>query len=59
MDTFEGIVELGKDEYGQLTPLAKEALARLGLKPVPSLHGPINLPYARCASWVILPFALY
>ncbi|GAA5911784.1 uncharacterized protein JCM6883_001269 [Sporobolomyces salmoneus] len=52
MDTFEQIVALGKDEYGQLTPKAKEALARLGLKPVPSLHGPLNLPYARCASGI-------
>lgn len=50
LDTFEKIVAFGKDELGHLTPRAKEALARLGLKPVPSLHGPLNLPYARCAS---------
>lgn len=50
LDTFKNIVAFGKDEYGQLTNLAKEALARLGLKPIPSLHGPLNLPYARCAS---------
>ncbi|GAA5876298.1 hypothetical protein JCM16303_007091 [Sporobolomyces ruberrimus] len=52
LDTFKNIVAFGKDEYGQLTNLAKEALARLGLKPIPSLHGPLNLPYARCASGI-------
>jgi len=50
MRTFEEIVALGKDEWGQLTSRAKEALRRLGLKPIPSLHGPLSLPYARCAS---------
>lgn len=50
MRTFEEIVAFGKDEWGQLTTRAKEALSRLGLKAIPSLDGPLNLPYARCAS---------
>ncbi|GAA5968944.1 hypothetical protein JCM3765_002936 [Sporobolomyces pararoseus] len=52
MRTFEEIVAFGKDEWGQLTTRAKEALSRLGLKAIPSLHGPLNLPYARCASGI-------
>ncbi|GAA5932241.1 uncharacterized protein JCM15063_001167 [Sporobolomyces koalae] len=49
---FQGIVVSGKNEFGNLTEPAKDALARLGLKPIPALHGPLNLPYARCASGV-------
>ncbi|GAA6010301.1 hypothetical protein JCM11491_006256 [Sporobolomyces phaffii] len=52
LSAVERIILFGKDEYGQLTTESKEALARLGLKPVPSLHGPLNLPYARCASGI-------
>jgi len=49
-ETFEEIALYGKDALGDLTDLAKAALARLGLKSIPALHGPLNLPYARCAS---------
>ncbi|GAA6058943.1 hypothetical protein JCM10212_002895 [Sporobolomyces blumeae] len=51
-EAFEQVVSHGKDAWGQLTLEAKEALAQFGLKPIPSLHGPLNLPYARCASGI-------
>jgi hypothetical protein len=47
---FEEIVKEGKDEFGELSREARETLRQLGLKPIPSLHGPISLPYSRCPS---------
>lgn len=44
---FHEIVKEGKDLIGELRLDAKVALADLGLKPIPSLHGSAQLPYAR------------
>lgn len=52
-EKFLNIVDEGKDEHGTLTKPAREALNELGYKPIPSLHGPNSLPYARCPSSVI------
>lgn len=48
--SFEYIVQYGKNEFGDLTKEARAAMGRLGLRSIPSFHGPMNLPYARCPS---------
>lgn len=48
--TFEYIVLNGKNEFGDLIHEARVALQRLGLRPIPAMHGPTSLPYARCPS---------
>ncbi|GAA5872945.1 hypothetical protein JCM8547_003271 [Rhodosporidiobolus lusitaniae] len=50
--TFETIILQGKDEIGELTADARAALVDLGLKSIPSMHGPPSLPYARCPSGI-------
>ncbi|GAA5963122.1 hypothetical protein JCM21900_000214 [Sporobolomyces salmonicolor] len=52
LDAYKLIIIAGKDNVGELTAAAKEALASLGLRPIPSLHGPLSLPYARCPSGI-------
>ncbi|GAA5945009.1 hypothetical protein JCM1841_006307 [Sporobolomyces salmonicolor] len=52
LDAYKLIIIDGKDNIGELTAAAKEALASLGLRPIPSLHGPLSLPYARCPSGI-------
>lgn len=47
---FEYIVLNGKNEFGDLIHEARVALQRLGLRPIPAMHGPTSLPYARCPS---------
>lgn len=44
---FHSIINDGKNMIGELRLDAKVALADLGLKPIPSLHGSALLPYAR------------
>lgn len=44
---FHSIIKDGKNMIGELRLDAKVALADLGLKPIPSLHGSALLPYAR------------
>ena len=48
--SYDTIVENGKNSIGDLTKSAREALSKRGLKPIPALHGPLTLPYARCPS---------
>lgn len=47
------IIIHGKSETGDLTKEARAALLLINLRPVPSMHGPLSLPYARCPSFVI------
>lgn len=54
--SFNTITVDGKDEIGELTADAKAALTDLGLKSIPAMHGPPNLPYARCPSSVVSLF---
>ncbi|GAA6043614.1 hypothetical protein JCM8097_008289 [Rhodosporidiobolus ruineniae] len=49
---FNDVVELGKDEIGHITPLARIAMGKMGLKSIPAMHGPLGLPYARCPSGI-------
>ncbi|GAA5992391.1 hypothetical protein JCM10908_000459 [Rhodotorula pacifica] len=49
---FHLIIKDGKNMIGELRLDAKAALADLGLKPIPSLHGSALLPYARNPSGV-------
>ncbi|KAG0654287.1 hypothetical protein C6P46_001807 [Rhodotorula mucilaginosa] len=49
---FHNIIKDGKNMIGELRLDAKVALADLGLKPIPSLHGSALLPYARNPSGV-------
>lgn len=50
--SFKYIVLYGKNTNGDLTKEARKALAKLGLKSIPAMHGPLSLPYARCPSYV-------
>lgn len=47
---FGRVIKGGKTPLGDLTKGARLALYQLGLKPIPSMHGPLSLPYARCPS---------
>lgn len=47
---FGEVIQGGKTALGDLTKEARLALSQLGLKPIPSMHGPLSLPYARCPS---------
>ncbi|KAK4057183.1 hypothetical protein OIO90_001678 [Microbotryomycetes sp. JL221] len=49
---FIEIIKNGKDEQGDLTKSARRSLAKIGLKAIPSMHGPLSLPYARCPSGI-------
>ncbi|KAM0789275.1 hypothetical protein ACM66B_000116 [Microbotryomycetes sp. NB124-2] len=46
------ILKHGKDETGELKKEARQALAKMGLKGIPAMHGPLSLPYARCPSGI-------
>ena len=48
--SYDAIIDNGKNSIGDLTKVAREALSKRGLKPIPALHGPLTLPYARCPS---------
>ncbi|GAA5881057.1 hypothetical protein JCM3774_002998 [Rhodotorula dairenensis] len=47
LTSFHAIIRDGKNTIGELRLDAIAALADLGLKPIPSLHGSALLPYAR------------
>lgn len=47
---FELIISDGKTALGDLTKQARSELAKMGLGTIPSMHGPLSLPYARCPS---------
>lgn len=49
---FDYIVKHGKQPDGELSKHARQAMRREGLRGIPSLHGPLSLPYARCPSYV-------
>ncbi|KDE03947.1 hypothetical protein MVLG_05581 [Microbotryum lychnidis-dioicae p1A1 Lamole] len=51
-DSIELIIERGKNEFGDLTKAARYGLAQRGFSTIPSLHGPLSLPYARCPSGI-------
>ncbi|KAL8280777.1 hypothetical protein RQP46_006781 [Phenoliferia psychrophenolica] len=51
-EKFYYIVKNGKGPDGELSRHARMALKREGLKAIPSMHGPLNLPYARCPSGI-------
>lgn len=48
--SFDFIVVHGKNTVGDMSREARTALGKIGLKSIPSLHGPLSLPYARCPS---------
>lgn len=50
VDRFEILVDKTKEEWGDLSKAGRQALGELGLKSIPSMHGPLSLPYARCPS---------
>ncbi|SCZ90628.1 BZ3500_MvSof-1268-A1-R1_Chr9g10902 [Microbotryum saponariae] len=50
--SIELIIEKGKNEFGDLTKAARYGLAQRGFSTIPSLHGPLSLPYARCPSGI-------
>lgn len=50
--SFDFIIVHGKNSVGDLSREARTALGKIGLKSIPSLHGPLSLPYARCPSCV-------
>lgn len=50
VDRFEVLVERTKGEWGDLNRAGRQALGEMGLKSIPSMHGPLSLPYARCPS---------
>ncbi|SCV70136.1 BQ2448_1530 [Microbotryum intermedium] len=52
IDSVELVIDSGKNEFGDLTKAARYKLAQRGLSTIPSLHGPLSLPYARCPSGI-------
>lgn len=55
--TFEWISRNGKNSLGDYSKEARIALKSIGLNSIPSLHGPLSLPYARCPSSVPFPYS--